>query len=73
MTFSLPKRLPILVISGILVVTLGGCQSTGSGISSVTCETIRIVKLSRRDTTDTIKQVVPNNAALAAICGRSVK
>lgn len=73
MIFSLPKRLPTLVIAGILGVTLGGCQSTGLGTSNVTCETIRVVKLSHKDTADTIKQVVPNNAALTAICGRNTK
>lgn len=49
--------------------TLGACQTVGSGTSSVTCETIKFVYLSRKDTTDTIKQVVGNNAAWVAACG----
>lgn len=48
---------------------LAGCQTTGSGTSSVTCETIQFVYLSRKDTTETIRQVVGNNAAWVAACG----
>lgn len=48
---------------------LGGCQTTGSGSPSVTCETIKFVYLSRKDTAETIRQVVGNNGALVAICG----
>lgn len=71
MMVSFPKRVPIMV--AILAVGVGGCQTTGSGTSNVTCETIKIVKMSRKDTAGTIKQVVPNNAALTAICGRNTK
>lgn len=53
--------------------TLAGCQTLGSGTSNVTCETIRVVKLSRKDTAGTIQQVVPNNAALIAICGSKTR
>lgn len=49
--------------------TLGACQTVGSGTSNVTCETIKFVYLSRKDTKDTIRQVVGNNGALVAICG----
>ena len=48
---------------------ISGCQTTGGGTSSVTCETIKFVYLSRRDTKETIRQVVGNNGALTAICG----
>lgn len=55
----------------LLTVGLGisGCQTTGSGTKNVTCETIKFVYLSRKDTKDTIRQVVGNNGALTAICG----
>lgn len=51
------------------ILSLSACQHTGSGTSSVTCEAIRFVYLSRKDTKDTIKQVVANNGAWVAICG----
>lgn len=35
----------------------------------MTCETIKFVYLSRKDTKETIRQVVGNNGALVAICG----
>jgi len=41
----------------------------GSGSKNVTCETIKFVYLSRKDTKETIRQVVGNNGALVAICG----
>lgn len=46
---------------------LAACQTTGSGTSSVTLESIKIVCLSRKDTPGTIAQVAENNAALAAL------
>lgn len=49
--------------------TMGACQTVGSGTSNVTCETIKFVYLSRKDTKETIRQVVGNNGALTAICG----
>ena len=42
---------------------------TGSGTANVTCETIKFVYLSRKDTKETIRQVVGNNGALVALCG----
>lgn len=48
---------------------MGACQTTGSETRSVTCETIKFVYLSRKDTKETIRQVVGNNGALVAICG----
>lgn len=48
---------------------MGACQTVGSGTKSVTCETIKFVYLSRKDTKETIRQVVGNNGALVAICG----
>ncbi len=60
-------------LTTVLLLTVGfgisGCQTTGSGDRSVTCETIKFVYLSRKDTKDTIHQVVGNNGALTAICG----
>lgn len=52
---------------------MAGCQTTGSGTSNVTCETIKFVYLSRKDTAETIRQVVGNNGALVAICGAPPK
>ncbi len=46
---------------------LTNCQTTGGGTKQVTCETIKFVYLSRKDTAGTIKQVVPNNGALLAL------
>lgn len=71
MTVNFPKRFPIMF--AILAVALGGCQTIGSGTSSVTCETMTFVYLSRKDTAGTIKQVVPNNAAWVAACGKPKK
>lgn len=48
---------------------LGACQTVGGGTKSVTCETIKHVYLSRKDTAETIRQVVGNNGALASLCG----
>ena len=48
---------------------LAGCQTTGAGTRNVTCETIKFVYLSRKDTKETIRQVVGNNGALVALCG----
>ena len=56
-----------------LGISLGGCVTTGSGSPSVTCQTMKFVYLSRKDTTETIKQVVGNNGALVAICGAPPK
>ena len=51
---------------------LASCQTVGSGTKNVTCETIRYVYLSRKDTPGTIRQVVPNNGALKALgCPRT--
>lgn len=64
-------RSRILTTATLLTVgfATSGCQTTGSGSRSVTCETIKFVYLSRKDTKDTIKQVVGNNGAWVAICG----
>lgn len=48
---------------------ISGCQTTGAGTKNVTCETMKFVYLSRKDTKETIRQVVGNNGALTAICG----
>lgn len=48
---------------------ISGCQTVGGGTKNVTCETIKHVYLSRKDTRETIRQVVGNNGALGAICG----
>lgn len=50
-------------------ISLAGCQTTGSGSPQVTCEAIKFVYLSRKDTRETIRQVVANNGALIALCG----
>lgn len=49
--------------------TLANCTTTGSGTKSVTCETIKHVYLSRKDSAETIRQTVGNNGALSSICG----
>ena len=60
-------------LTTVLLLTVGlgisGCQTLGSGSKNVTCETIKFVYLSRKDTKETIRQVVGNNGALVAICG----
>lgn len=48
---------------------MGACQTVGSGTRNVTCETIRFVYLSRKDTKETITQTVGNNGAWVALCG----
>ena len=55
-----------LLLAGFVI---SGCQTTGGESRSVTCETIKFVYLSRKDTKETIRQVVGNNGALVAICG----
>ena len=52
---------------------LGGCQTGGSGTKLVMCETMSVVYLSRKDTRDTIRQVVANNGAWVAVCGKPRK
>lgn len=49
------------------------CQTDGSGTKLVTCETIKFVWLSHKDTKETIRQVVANNGAWVAICGQPKK
>lgn len=48
---------------------LGGCASVGAGTSNVTCQTMKFVYLSRKDTPKTIQQVAGNNAAWISVCG----
>ena len=43
------------------------CQSSGSGTSHVTCQTIDYVYPSRKDTRPTIQAVQLNNTALKAL------
>lgn len=47
----------------------GACQTTGSGMSNVTCESVAFVWLSQKDTKLTQRQVAENNAAWISICG----
>lgn len=48
---------------------LSNCQTLGSGTRNVTCETMKFVWLSRKDTAPTIKQVAGNNGAWTSLCG----
>src|SRR6187455_3414699 len=59
--------IPFLV--GGFAISLGGCATTGEGTKSVTCETVKFVWLSRKDTPGTIRQVTANNGAVVAVCG----
>lgn len=60
------RALPLLLIGPLL----GGCPATvGSGTASVTCQTIKFVYLSRKDTPGTIQQVAENNASWISTCG----
>lgn len=52
---------------------LTNCQTTGSGTKQVTCETMKFVRLSHKDTPGTIKQVAGNNGAWVALCGNPPK
>jgi hypothetical protein len=54
---------------------LMGCQTTGSATKLVTCETITFVWLSRKDvlTPGTTRQIVANNGAWQAVCGKPKK
>jgi hypothetical protein len=56
-----------LAIGG--AISLGGCATTGEGTKQVTCETVKFVWLSRKDTPGTIRQVTANNGAWVAFCG----
>lgn len=49
--------------------TLTACQTAGSGTKNVTCETMKFIYLSRKDTRETIRQVTGNNGAWVALCG----
>lgn len=60
--------LTAFLITG-FVTSLGGCATTGEGTKSVTCETVKFVWLSRKDTPGTIRQVTANNGAWVAFCG----
>lgn len=51
------------------VFLLPGCVTTGAGTKNVTCESIKFVWLSRKDTLGTQQQVAENNAAWISICG----
>lgn len=66
MAGSAIKAVALIITAGLLA----GCQTTGSGSPQVTCETIKFVYLSRRDTAGTIRQVVANNGAWVALCGK---
>lgn len=46
-----------------------GTLTGTTGIKCVPCSSLRIVELSRLDTTGTKKQVIPNNAVISEICG----
>ena len=59
--------IPFLIIGG--AISLGGCATQGQGTKSVTCETVKFVWLSRKDTPGTIRQVTANNGAWVAFCG----
>ncbi len=59
--------IPFLVIGG--AISLGGCATTGEGTKNVTCETVKFVWLSHKDTPGTIRQVTSNNGAWVALCG----
>ena len=63
------KTAKLLLAGSATSLVLAGCQTTGSGTRNVTCETIKFVYLSRKDTKETIRQVVGNNGALVALCG----
>lgn len=54
---------------------LAACQTVGSGTKLVTCETITFVWLSRNDvlTPGTTRQIVANNGAWQAVCGKPKK
>lgn len=66
MAGSAIKASALILIAGLVA----GCQTTGSGSPQVTCETIRFVYLSHKDTAGTIRQVVANNGAWVALCGK---
>ena len=50
-------------------ISLAACQTTGEGTKNVTCETVKFVWLSRKDTPGTVRQVVRNNGVWLALCG----
>lgn len=50
-------------------VSLMGCATDGAGTRNVTCESVKFVWLSRKDTQGTIRQVTANNGAWVALCG----
>lgn len=52
---------------------LAGCQTVGSGTKQVTCETMKFVWLSRKDTAPTVRQVAANNGAWVSLCGNPTK
>lgn len=49
---------------------LAACQTLGGETKNVTCETMKFVWLSRKDTEETIRQVTGNNGAWVALCGQ---
>ena len=53
------------------VMILGGCASAPSGTDPA-CTVFEPICPSRRDTEDTIKQIIGHNAAFEAVCGIEV-
>ena len=54
---------------GGIAISAGGCVTAGEGVKNVTCETVKFVWLSRKDTPGTIRQVTRNNGSWVALCG----
>jgi hypothetical protein len=47
---------------------LTACQTTGSGVRSVACETFAPITWSAKDTRPTIRQIVGHNAVGVKLC-----
>jgi hypothetical protein len=52
---------------------LTACQTTGSGVRSVACESFKPITWSKSDTRPTIRQVVGHNATGKALCSWKAK
>lgn len=63
------KPFPLFLALLLVAFFLAGCQTIGAGTKNVTCESIKFVWLSRKDTPGTQQQVAENNAAWISICG----
>jgi len=67
----LSRKLTMLASGLLLIATVGGCsKTTGLNATSVTCDVLKPITWSSKDTRLTIKQIKEANAAWKSVCQR---